>query len=284
MLKDAQQLPDLALRALLYEVSVTPKPGLVDPADPGPHPDMTVFTFIDSAVSLRSYFEACRVAGQTFSGTDLTQLFKAIRSLGMTAERTMFTATKGVNTHKGAIFSLGILVTASAVVMAQTQQPTTTRIFQTVKQMLVGLTEQDLGRVSAQQAHTAGERQYVKYGQGGIRAEAEAGYPTVTTIALPFLRQSTGTINQRLLDTLMMIAGHTADSNLIKRAQTPAVLEWMHTQMTRYFELGGCQTDAGAEFLNALNQTFLKRHLSLGGSADLLILTVFIGLMEETLN
>lgn len=218
MLKGDQQLSALALRALLYEVSVTPKPGLVDPTDPGPHPDMTVFTFIDSAVSLQPYFEQCRQAGHDFEGADLRQLFQQIRPAGVQAEATMFAATRGVNTHKGAIFSLGILVAASAVVLRQAQ-PTIAAFFQTVKAMVRGLVHHDLGALNRQTAQTAGERQYLKYGQGGIRAEAEAGYPTVVNVGLPFLRERRGTINQRLLDTLLMIASHTSDSNLVKRAK-----------------------------------------------------------------
>jgi Triphosphoribosyl-dephospho-CoA synthetase len=57
-----------ATRALLYEVSVTPKPGLVDPADVGPHPDMDVFTFIDSATALEDYWTTCFALGQAFTG------------------------------------------------------------------------------------------------------------------------------------------------------------------------------------------------------------------------
>ncbi|WP_047998605.1 triphosphoribosyl-dephospho-CoA synthase CitG [Lactiplantibacillus herbarum] len=284
MLTDDRELPALALKSLLYEVSVTPKPGLVDPANPGPHPDMTVFTFIDSAVSLESYFEQCRQAGAEFKGTDLTVLFQQIRPAGIRAEKAMFAATKGVNTHKGAVFSLGVLVTAGAYTLATASVFDVDRLFKTVRAMLVGLVNHDLGAIQPNQMTTAGERQYAKYGQGGIRAEAEAGYPVVADIALPFLRQQSGPLNYRLLDTLMVIAAHTTDTNLIKRAGTPDILPWMRAQTKQYFELGGSQTTAGWEFLVQLNQEFLVRNLSLGGSADLLILTIFVGLIEGSLE
>lgn len=284
MLTDICELPALALKSLLYEVSVTPKPGLVDPANPGPHPDMTVFTFIDSAVSLQSYFDQCRQAGADFKGADLTALFQQIRPAGIQAEKAMFAATHGVNTHKGAVFSLGVLVTASAYTLATAAAFDVDQMFKTVREMLVGLVNHDLGTIQPNQVTTAGERQYAKYGQGGIRAEAEAGYPAVAEIALPFLRQQVGPLNQRLLDTLMVIAAHTTDTNLIKRAGTPDILPWMRAQSQRYFELGGSQTMAGWEFLTQLNQEFLARNLSLGGSADLLILTIFVGLVEGSLS
>lgn len=280
MLTNYQQLPQLAVKALLYEVSVTPKPGLVDPASQGPHPDMDVFTFIDSAMSLMPYFEQCTRVGADFEAPNLTTLFRQIRPIGVQAEKTMLVATNGVNTHKGAIFSLGILVTASAYLIATRGKLETATLFQTVRVMLTGLVARDLGSLKATANNTAGERQYLTYGQGGIRVEAEAGYPTVEQLALPALRQAQGTRNQRLLDTLILIAGHTADSNLIKRAGSTAILSWMQDQSQRYADFGGSRTATGWQFLEALNQIFLERNLSLGGSADLLILTIFVGLIE----
>ncbi|MGO3462939.1 MAG: triphosphoribosyl-dephospho-CoA synthase, partial [Lactiplantibacillus plantarum] len=98
---DTKIIVNHALRALLYEVTVNPKPGLVDPLSAGPHPDMNAFMFIDSALSLAPYFNACAAAGVAYTAVDLTGLFKQIRGIGVQAEQTMFAATKGVNTHKG---------------------------------------------------------------------------------------------------------------------------------------------------------------------------------------
>lgn len=270
-----------ALRALLYEVTVNPKPGLVDPLSAGPHPDMNAFMFIDSALSLEPYFKACASAGATYTADDLTGLFQKIRSVGVEAERTMFAATNGVNTHKGAVFSLGILVTAAAY-HAQRPAQTLTAI---VQAMLKGLTVNDFSGLDTKDPATltAGEREYLTYGIKGIRGEAEAGYPTVMTVALPALQRSHGTINQRLLDTLMAIVQATVDTNLVKRARDPHVVDWVHEQAQRYFELGGSRTEAGMAFLRELNQIFVTRHYSLGGSADLLILTIFLGLEMQLL-
>jgi len=111
---DTKIIVNHALRALLYEVTVNPKPGLVDPLSAGPHPDMNAFMFIDSALSLAPYFNACAAAGVAYTAVDLTGLFKQIRGIGVQAEQTMFAATKGVNTHKGAVFSLGGVLTGRA--------------------------------------------------------------------------------------------------------------------------------------------------------------------------
>ncbi|GEK28458.1 triphosphoribosyl-dephospho-CoA synthase CitG [Furfurilactobacillus siliginis] len=278
------RLTKLAQRALLYEVSVNPKPGLVDPVSAGAHPDMDVFMFIDSATSLLDYFEKCAQAGITAAqtGTIGRQLFQVIRPLGVVAEQEMFAATGGVNTHKGAVFSLGVIVTATAVQMTVDSKYSTERVIAITKQMLKGLVSEDFERIQQKDpvSLTAGERQFLQYGKTGIRGEAEAGFPTVTELALPALRKSTGSTMQRLLDTLIHIAGNTDDSNLIKRAGTPTITAWMHDQADYYFSLGGSKIAAGREFLNDLDVTFTKRHLSLGGSADLLILTIYFGLLE----
>ncbi|EQM53172.1 triphosphoribosyl-dephospho-CoA synthase [Lactiplantibacillus plantarum EGD-AQ4] len=271
-----QQIVNHALRALLYEVTVNPKPGLVDPVSAGPHPDMNAFMFIDSALSLEPYFTACASAGATYTDNDLIGLFQQIRTVGIEAEQTMFTATHGVNTHKGAVFSLGVLVTAAAY---QQQQPAESLV-PIVQAMLAGLTANDFSGLADKDPSelTAGERQYLIYGIKGIRGEAEAGYPTVMQVALPALKRSRGTINQRLLDTLMAIVQATVDTNLVKRANDSHVVDWAHAQAAKYFELGGSQTSEGMAFLQDLNQEFLVHNYSLGGSADLLILTIFMGL------
>ncbi|KRM58058.1 triphosphoribosyl-dephospho-CoA synthase CitG [Secundilactobacillus malefermentans] len=274
------QIVSDALRSLLYEVSVHPKPGLVDPISPGPHPDMTVFTFIDSSVSLRNYFAACVKEGQVFTGSDLKALFKNIRPIGVEAEKVMFQATHGVNTHKGAVFSLGILTTAEAYRLSSESDESLMNI---VREMLHGLTDNDFKNVhrKTRDELTAGEREYLDYGVKGIRGEAEAGFPVVMTYALPILERSTAPINESLLDVLMSIVGHSIDTNLIKRAGSVDIIDWVKAQATQYFKLGGSATPQGMRFLEELNQIFLAKNLSLGGSADLLILTIFMGLRKN---
>ncbi len=279
-------LAQLGTRAMLYEVAVNPKPGLVDPVSSGPHPDMDVFLFIDSATSLTPYLVDCATAGSQFRDAALPKLFQQLRPLGQNAEREMFRTTHDVNTHKGAIFSLGILVAVTAHQITVDNNYSLKQVIAMTKEMLSGLTQNDFKSLAnkPKETLTAGERQFVHYGKTGIRGEAEAGFPTVTEMALPFLRQRSGTIMARLLDTLIQIAGNTDDSNLIKRAGDSQITAWMHEQAEHYFALGGSQTVAGRHFLEALNQTFITRNLSLGGSADLLILTIYLALLDGTLS
>lgn len=262
-----------AIKALLYEVVTNPKPGLVDPLDVGSHPDMNVYMFIDSSLSLENYFKQAAQIGSEYDETDLRKMFSSLRRAGIEAEKTMFIATKDVNTHKGAVFSLGLFVCAAAY--CQTHEENNE--FDIIKQMTQGLVKQDLGT----KQDTAGEQQFLKYGKGGVRAEAEAGYPLVEKVALPFLAQTTGNLNARLLDTLMKIVSEVEDSNLIKRAGNIEVVDWAHQQAQKYLALGGYQTAAGQQFMAKLNQVFKEKNYSLGGSADLLIITIFMALQKE---
>lgn len=272
-----EELARLATRALIYEVSVNPKPGLVDPVSSGPHPDMSVFTFIDSSLSLQPYLTICAQAGDGWIGT-LPELFASLRRAGITAEREMFAATNGVNTHKGAVFSLGILVAAVAFV----QKHRDTSVQGVVQGMLAGLCEHDFDGISdlPESELTAGERLYVEHGLTGVRGEAEAGYPSVFDVGLPKLLTASGTLNERLLDTLLAILTYFIDTNLIHRAGTLDVLPKAQAQAQAILDVGGAHTAAGKALLAQMNDDFLAQNLSLGGSADILILTIFMALVE----
>ena len=101
MTKQARsKLAQQAQLALLYEVTCLNKPGLVDPVDAGAHQDMDVFTFLESSVVLTPYFETFVQAGTELRHLPIEATFRAIRQVGLEAERAMFEATEGINTHK----------------------------------------------------------------------------------------------------------------------------------------------------------------------------------------
>lgn len=260
-----------ALASLLYEVVVNPKPGLVDPVDNGAHRDMDVFTFINSSLALEDYLIAAEQIGVSFTGSDLTEMFLKLRARGKLAEQEMYAATKGVNTHKGAIFSLGIFVTARSFAL-KSQEDT----FAVIRAMCAGLVKHDLGKLKKPQ--TAGEKQFIEYGAGGVRQIAQAGYPVVEKMALPFLKERKGRLNQRLLDTLMLIASQTQDSTFIKRSGGLQKLNWLHKISLHFLKLGGSETTAGLDFIKEQNKVFKQHNYNLGGCADLLIVTIFMAL------
>ncbi|MQS76578.1 triphosphoribosyl-dephospho-CoA synthase CitG [Companilactobacillus halodurans] len=270
-MKLSTHLADAALKALLYEVDVQPKPGLVDPVDHSTHLDMDVFTFIDSAVSLRPYLEQFAQAGVDFEGEDLTKLFASIRKIGVKAEKAMFEATGEINTHKGAIFSLGILLAATGYDQDNTRVIT--------ERMLRGLTENDFKDLDKKKNLTNGEKMFLQYGVTGIRGEAERGYPIVFEKSLPFLKAHFGNdFNNVLLDTLMVIVSESYDSNVVKRGNLES-LKNVQKYAQDILEAGGCSNPDGREILDDMNSYCNENNLSLGGSADLLIITVFLFLI-----
>ena len=151
-----------------------------------------------------------------FTATDLTLMFKKLRTFGIEAEKTMFKATNGVNTHKGAVFSLGVLTCAEAYRIKHPQLDLTT----IVKRMLKGLTasDYDIEKLHAKPVEqlTAGEKNFCAMASKAF-VEAEAGYPTVMQIGVPALKKP-GNNDAALVDTFMHIVAQTEDTNLIKRA------------------------------------------------------------------
>ena len=270
-MKSSKYLADAAMKALLYEVNVHPKPGLVDPVDNSTHLDMNVFTFINSAVALHPYLEEFAQAGIDFDGNDLRDLFKSIRPIGVRAEKEMFKATGNINTHKGAIFSLGIILAACGYDYKNIQL--------TIKEMLRGLVENDFKALDSKKNLSNGEKMFLKYGVTGIRGEAEKGYPTVFDNSLPYLKSQTDVdLNSMFLNTLMVIVSHSYDSNVVKRGDLNS-LERIQKYAKDILNVGGCGNSEGKKILDDMNEYCNKNNLSLGGSADLLIVTIFLFLI-----
>lgn len=284
-MKSASAIAQLAQRALLYEVTCAPKPGLVDPLDHTTHPDMDIFTFIDSSVALLPAFEAFVQAGFDFNGSDLTQLFSTIRPLGIQAEQVMKAATGNVNTHKGAIFSLGICLSATGYLQQQAKLDAV-QLSRVIKAMLTGLVAKDFAKLDQKPKATLtnGEKLYLQYGLAGIRGEAEAGYPSIFKVGLPFLQHTSGTWNERLVNTLLKLISISEDSNLVKRSGQLATLRQVQASAQAILDQGGMQTATGRQLLAKLNQQANGGNYSLGGSADLLIVTIYLYLLFATNN
>lgn len=283
-MNEARSIAVLAQRALLYEAVCQPKPGLVDPVSVGSHSDMTIFTFIDSSCELLEDFEAFFIAGHQFEGTNLQVLFNNIRPLGIQAEANMLQATNGVNTHKGAIFSLGILLAAIGYLSKRNALTDTEAIFEVVMKMTTHLMA-DFEQLSDKplESLSNGEKLFLAHGLLGVRGQVSQGFPVVRNYSLPLLKRYGAINNENLLNVLMLILFYSEDSNLIKRAGDVTVLQWGQKQVEEFFLLGGSKTKQGLEFLTEMNATFVHRNLSIGGTADLLIVTIFMYLIETSI-
>ena len=262
-----------AYLALQQEVSTTPKPGLVDRSNRGAHKDMDIRHFFASATALRPFF--CRFAEAGFLTRDLTppETFQKIRSEGIRAEEAMLQATHGVNTHKGAIFSLGILCAAAGRLPPENWQPE--QLLNQCAAMTAGLTAQDFAGITSDSARTVGEQLYAQFGITGVRGQAEAGFPAVLNTGLPVLRQGLGqglSLNDSGCAALLHLLCVADDTNLIKRSSRQEQLE-LQSRIAALLREAPFPSE---ETLTRLDQEFIQRNLSPGGSADLLAITYFL--------
>ena len=250
--RDAQDIADaarLAVRALLYEVTTTPKPGLVDRRNSGSHKDMDVFTFMDSAAALYPYFEACARTGRETAEQPAPETFAALRPLGCEAEGEMLDATGGVNTHKGALYSFALLLSALGRCLAEGGDP-----FDTAAAIAAALPPAENTHGSAVRAQC-----------GGVRQEAVSGFPTARHMR--GILESAGP-----LSALVWAMARLDDSTLVYRGG-PQGLAYVRRRAAELLRL---PEETLPLALEALDDDLMARRLSPGGSADLLALALFL--------
>lgn len=248
----AGYLASLAAKALEQEVRLTPKPGLVDQRNTGAHSDMDLPLFLRSIDVLTPYFRQLTMLG--LMGADAAQL----QALGIKAEAVMFRATGGVNTHKGALFSFSVLLSALGRSLS-----TGGDVFSHAAAITAQL---------APPKHTNGTAVAERYQVGGARAEAMAGFPTVREAAA-LLKHSDP------LTVLLWLMAHTEDSNLYHRGGADGAA-FVKQQAAAILQAPPEQRVA---LTQALDEALIDRWLSPGGSADLLALALFLGKLPRWL-
>lgn len=281
----ARKIESIAIRSLLYEVSTTPKPGLVDRNNCGAHSDMDFFTFIDSSSVLGETFYYCTLAGiEHMSGIDT--LLKAIRPFGKKGEEKMFSITNDVNTHKGLVFSLGILCAAIGYLYQKNSIHawSSDDICEQVQHMTKDLVNIELRNKEFNRPLTYGEKLYFKYGVTGIRGEVSSGFKTVRTYALPLFKElmesKTGSLNDRMVQVLIYLMAYAEDSNILGRHNIE-ILQMVQTRSKSIIELGGIFSREGIEAIKEFDKWCIDHWVSPGGSADLLAVTIMLYLIEK---
>lgn len=279
-----QKISQYALQSLLYEVSASPKPGLVDRFNSGAHQDMDFFTFMASSASLAYYFHYCVNMGVRFAWQNPKELFQSLRKPGMEAERDMFQATNHVNTQKGLIFSLGIICAAAASCMLEEKNTTAQVICQKVRSMTDGLCEKELVFLNKKGNLTNGEKLYKKYGITGIRGEVEKGFPTVCQFGLPVFQELKKTnryhVNDILVQTLLHLMANNIDTNIVARHDLDT-LTYVQQYAHKTLEVGGILTEKGRNMVFEMDRVFIQKNISPGGSADLLAVTFMLDALEQ---
>lgn len=226
----AHHLGRLAVAALHAELRCAPKPGLVTPFDNGSHADMDATTFLRSLFALRGYFVAIAQAGIDNAP------FEQLRQLGIAAEVAMLRATGGINTHRGAIFSLGVLTAQAARLRAvHGHAPTGEAVCNAVQVWRDALCAAPLD------PRSNGQRARARFQIGGVREQAADGYPLLREIALPSLRsamQNGATREAALAQTLMQLVAEVDDLNLLHRGAQEG-LAYAKTQARGFLAEGG---------------------------------------------
>ncbi len=266
-----------AYLALHQEVATTPKPGLVDRHNRGAHQDMDIRHFFASAAALRPYF--CRFAEEGFLTRDLDpeEAFRRIRPIGVEAESAMRKATHGVNTHKGAIFSLGLLCAATGRLPPDCWQ--SSRLLAECAAMTRGLVARDFAGITKDTAKTTGERLFAEYGITGVRGQAEAGFPALRDVGIPIMDKALDkglSLNDAGCVTLLHLITAADDTNLIHRSnrQTQLEIKAMLSALLEKDPFPSLGT------IDTLDREFIEKNLSPGGSADLLALTYFLHFLK----
>lgn len=262
-------VPALAARALRQELDLTPKPGLVDRANSGAHRDMDYALFLASIDAITPWFARFEQAGFDHAHKPAAAQLRLIRPMGIACEQAMFAATHGVNTHKGGIFSLGLLSFAAGRLRGLGWQLSADALCNEVSAICRGLVARELaGRA---QAITAGEKQFRDYGLTGARGEAEQGFITVRRAVLPFWQQEQG--ERRLHNALLRLMAVNRDSNLVSRGGL-AGLRYVQDYAQQLLA-----TEWERDDLRQMDQALIARHLSPGGSADLLAVAYVLAMI-----
>ena len=292
----------LAVQAAVLEAATTRKPGLVCMDTQGVHRDMDIRTLVASAFSLHSYFMQITECGRIHAEAAPHDLFRRLRPLGCMAENAMLAVTGGVNTHKGLIFSQGLVCAAAGRLAARSGAASAAAICTEASTFVHGLIEQDLAslrrkagdfeaaarpweeylRAARQRVGrdlSAGEALYLRHGATGIRGEAEGGFPHVL-LGLQRLQEEAahGDVNQAILHTLLALMAEMQDTNILWRGG-PGKLHAVQAMARRIPELGGTTTPAGKAALAELQSYCLTHHLSPGGCADMLSIALFFHLL-----
>ncbi|UVM27074.1 triphosphoribosyl-dephospho-CoA synthase [Pseudomonas sp. B21-021] len=269
----ADRLADLAVDALIDEADLSPKPALVDRRGNGAHTDLHLGLMHASALALWPAFKEMAEATLEFGAIGLP-LREAIGRIGREGEQAMLATTNGVNTHRGAIWALGLLVTAAALDTKSTSASAVT-----LRAARLALLDDRY----APRPLSHGAQVAQRYGARGAREEAQLGFPSVVQRGLPQLKRSRaaghGEQNARL-DGLLAIMTDLADTCVLYRAGEQGLHAMQHGAQA-VLDAGGSASLTGRRRLHELDQQLIALNASPGGAADLLAATLLLDRIER---
>lgn len=249
----------LATQALQAELDTTPKPGLVDKDNNGAHRDMDYALMQRSINTLHPYFVKLALLGCA----DALPTHASIRDIGIEAEKAMLSATNGVNTHKGALFSMGLAVVAAA------HEKDTVSLQTTIKALAASFPDTNGTHGSKAKLLSKGATA-IK----GALDNAREGYEMLFAEWLPFYIERRKERDAHTLHkTLLRIMCDLDDTNVIYRTDLATAEEVKQ-------EARALLDNFSETALKDMDRHYTTRNISPGGAADMLSLTIFIGSIQ----
>ena len=264
----------LATQALQAELDTTPKPGLVDKDNNGAHRDMDYALMQRSIDTLHPYFVKLALLGCA----DTLPSHTAIRDAGIEAEKAMLAATNGVNTHKGALFSMGLAVVAAA------HEENTDSLQATIKTLAASFPDTNGTHGSKAKLLSKGTTA-IK----GALDNAREGYEMLFAEWLPFyIERRKERDAYTLHKTLLRIMCDLDDTNVIYRTDLATAEEVKQEARALLDSFSKAHTAEDKEkriaaellALKDMDKRYTARNISPGGAADMLSLTIFIGSIQ----
>lgn len=273
----SDHIASIAARALLDELATWPKPGLVSHVDCGSHTDMHAGHFERSVMAITPFFALLAQAGS------VSAEMQSLRRIGMDAERAMLAATQGVNTHRGAIFGLGLLCAAAGFAWCSAPLPhngwRAAHLCDVVRQqwgsaILDGAAKRD----------THGGAVQARFGAGGATLQAAQGFPSALKVGLPAFRQARNALpldkNAAHVQAFFSLLASLEDTNLLYRGGAEG-LSFSQDAAAAFLLRGGISCADWCVEAERVHHAFIARRLSPGGCADLLAMTLFLHALER---
>lgn len=261
---------ELAVTALIQEAKVGPKPGLVDRFDNGSHDDLSIDLMIESAKSLQDTFE--KIAYVSMEKEVSQQLREEIAMIGRDGEAKMFAVTNGVNTHKGAIWALGLITSAYALTGGEQHS------YDLLK--TAGEIASFTDRNYVMSDKTNGDLVRENYGIHGAKSEAEEGFPSIRHYGLPAFEKALNhqSMEKTLLNSLLNLITNVDDTCILHRGGMNG-LHYAKQEARKTLHKGVTNSE-----LFKLNKKFIQKNISPGGSADLLAAIIYLHLLSGNIE
>jgi triphosphoribosyl-dephospho-CoA synthetase len=281
--RNAVALGALAALATYEEVMLSPKPGLVCPDSSGSHSDMNWVTFLVGASAIAPLWRVQALAGLCCGHykPSMVELADKLRAAGKKMECAMFEATGGINTHKGLIFALSLLV-AAAGTRVPSGEYSPEAVFETAGSIIASGADRDFRAIVRKgergEEMTHGEKIYFTYGIGGIRAEAANAFPSVRAglSALEEALSEGAAFRDAAIKAMLTIMSVCEDTNVIHRAGVDFWRGEYRDRVSGALRSFDPMCPGCYEPLRGLGNRLIELGASPGGAADLLACTLFM--------